>query len=1023
MKLYELFIKKRNVQLNEVNMSSSALKSWAKKHASGMKAGFEAELIFKNMLKSTVDDEEEDQEPDYDRDERANTIDQILEFFSPLLDLSTRNSAEQQMHDSYTEWRDTAVLEEFAEQARDLIRDYIKADLRWEYSEKIYEYLVNELGKTPEEATDMMNDPDRTDNDEYIFVKTEVSDQLTQLVERSIRDHDGNWQGAYDEFIENWEASERSWLRDIGIYNMTDVGSRFSFANEWPYWSRVDNTVPADGHYHVGHALILAGSLEKTLGVKTQVESSTRGAGAKRNTPSDVWVFEADGSLNPTNREDMPIEIVSPPMSLEETLAIMPKFFEWAKSHKAYANKSTGIHMSVSMPEHSGNDLDYVKAALFLGDQYILEQFGRTANSYAQSAMKNIKDIINSSRSRTVIPRPDNKIEQAFKQMRTELNSLATNAFASSAGYGKYFTINPKDKYIEFRSAGGVDYVNNISKLQNTMLRYARAMSIGMDVNAEKQEYAKKLYKLLGDVKLEKNSDGKVTTVSKQDPIWYFSQYVANELPRAALKSFIKQIQSTRKLYKRSDQGEKMFYRVAYKAYEGGDRQGGPQTTVQASSQDEAIALARAEWHISSETHRGWQNSDFIARPIGSTSTGAANVTTQNNPDNLPRWEVFNINDYSWTVPGFGDTERDAIMNALQTYHYSQWTRGSTERTEFRATLLSDDATSRQYDSSNDIQPGHIPDYLPNNTQEGNWAIRNRDTSLQAGRGPILYQFQALGNNLAIDIAMQYATAMGVSRGLLWLSPTSEVPREYRTQRSENHETRHPVELDVNQTSTTGYWIVFNSADGVTNMDNLALLPAITAQDAQLAYQHWLQNTGYMLGREARFYLRPADSYDIIDARDRNLPVPPRMPANSSQTLEPSNPEGNWGIRASDGRIVYRFISHNTGTLIDRLRAYAAAIGQDYRNYSIDRVDPESTTAEPEQSTSTSTDPNESLQWNIIDSATNEVLHHITLPSTTPPSARHTEAWQMGVEWTDDARIRGLSIPRIELVPLPMLYP
>jgi hypothetical protein len=60
------------------------------------------------------------------------------------------------------------------------------------------------------------------------------------------------------------------------------------------------------------------------------------------------------------------------------------------------------------------------------------------------------------------------------------------------------------------------------------------------------------------------------------------------------------------------------------------------------------------------------------------------------------------------------------------------------------------------------------------------------------------------------------------------------------------------------------------------------------------------------------------------------------------QTLEPSNPEGNWGIRAPDGRIVYRFISHNTGTLIDRLRAYADAVGQDYSNYSIDRVDPTS---------------------------------------------------------------------------------
>jgi hypothetical protein len=49
MKLYELFIKKKTSQLNEVNMSPGALQSWSKKYAAEMNAGFEAELCFAGL--------------------------------------------------------------------------------------------------------------------------------------------------------------------------------------------------------------------------------------------------------------------------------------------------------------------------------------------------------------------------------------------------------------------------------------------------------------------------------------------------------------------------------------------------------------------------------------------------------------------------------------------------------------------------------------------------------------------------------------------------------------------------------------------------------------------------------------------------------------------------------------------------------------------------------------------------------------------------------------------------------------
>jgi hypothetical protein len=60
-------------------------------------------------------------------------------------------------------------------------------------------------------------------------------------------------------------------------------------------------------------------------------------------------------------------------------------------------------------------------------------------------------------------------------------------------------------------------------------------LSAAVDPAAYRQEYLKKLYKLL-DVSGEK------------DPLSYFAKYAAGELPRAALKSFVRQAQAERKV-------------------------------------------------------------------------------------------------------------------------------------------------------------------------------------------------------------------------------------------------------------------------------------------------------------------------------------------------------------------------------------------------------------------------------------------------------------------------------------------
>ena len=1187
-------------QLDEVNMSPGALQSWAKEHAAGMKSGFEAELIFKDLLKDADEgeaDDDGDMEPDYDQDEQADDIDDVLEFFSSEMTTRQRRDLSDEMYTNYREWYDEAVLEAFEDRARMLVKEYLEEN-DWDWQEKIAEYLQDTLGKTPDETEELFAQGE--ENEDYAFAQREVEDQFDKLVEQTVSEgfDNDNYQAAYDEFASNFDGrSERDWLRTQGIRNMSDVSNEYSI--DWPHWRPVGRERDdfADGQYHSSYAEMLANRLKETLGVKTQVETGTRGASAKSRTPSDVWVFEADGSLNADARVDMPVEIVSPPMPLEKTLEIMPKFFEWATSQGAYANKSTGMHMSISMPEHAGDNLDYAKAALFLGDQYVLEQFGRTAQSYCQSALKEIKKRID-QRRKNLVP-ADNEVTKAFDQMRTKLNTIATKAFAQSGGYGKYYSINPKEKYIEFRSAGGKDYIKDVPKLQNTMLRYARAMSIGMDPAAEKAEYAKKLYKLLGNVELQQNpadttfgptnkkTSGSVSAKSdKKDAIWYFTRYAAGELTESDLKKFVKQMQGEREAIKRVRSADKMWWKVYYASYGPSD---GPQIEVVARNPTEAVAVARKEWGITSATHRGFTDNDFVAEPLrmltpaeieqtraqfepqatapddsrftydpesnpdgnyvirrrdpdSNTATGPVIyrfrgdepsdavdqargwmirrgigrqeiwlATSESTPeailnavppapgtpagdrfaydtnsdpngnyvirrrdrmgndgtgpviyrftasgvndaldhterwkaarglnrldvwlthaDNVPQeilnaappgdaagdwttpWTVWNINDPSFTVTATGVTEQDAITDAMWNPINDIWTRGSNNSDEFRAIRapLLNGARSEM------IPPGLVPPEMPPSTPDGNWSLRNRNDSDTFGGadgvGPILYQFQADSNQRAFEVAGQYSNSLEIPRHRLWLSMTNEVPANYRTQPTQVRDTIIPPagNADEDRTSTTGYWVVFNAATG-SDLDNLALLPARTSQDAQLAYRQWYQRTGYMLGRDSIFYIRPGDDVDVSDARNRDLPVPPPMTAGP-QTLEPSNPEGNWGIRAPDGRIVYRFISHNTGTLIDRLRAYADAVGQDYSNYSIDRVDPE----EPDNSTDAGTT---SPQWNIVDNDTGQVLHGFN-----GAPMNQAEANRIAAGWLDRHGPEDADMTQVSVVPVPQLYP
>ena len=208
------------------------------------------------------------------------------------------------------------------------------------------------------------------------------------------------------------------------------------------------------------------------------------------------------------------------------------KVKKWADGYGAYTNKSCGLHINVSIPGFDLKKLDYIKLALFVGDDYVAKQFDRLGTSWCKSSLEEIKKKAKSD--------PD-KIPAYLDFVRQGLGQLASKLIHSGET-DKYVSLNTKDNRIEFRAPGG-DWLNtDLNKLTNTLLRFVVALDIAMDPNKDKREYVLKLYKLLDGAKV----------IEDTDTIKQFALFSAKQIPKAALKSYVRYAQERRKAKKLS---------------------------------------------------------------------------------------------------------------------------------------------------------------------------------------------------------------------------------------------------------------------------------------------------------------------------------------------------------------------------------------------------------------------------------------------------------------------------------------
>ena len=370
---------------------------------------------------------------------------------------------------------------------------------------------------------------------------------------------------------------------------------------DWPHWN-----TPGGGDRSIED---VANDFQDAIGIDVQASTNYHAGSVDRpSTSSHHYVVEPDGSLEGDDYGDRGLEFVSPPLPIDVILNDLNKVKRWADSYGCYTNDSTGLHINISVPDYSRDKLDFVKLAILMGDEYVSDSFGRLGAFYAKSAMGAIRDNVRS--------RPE-AVADALEKMRTHMNTAASKAI--HAGVTQKFTsINVKDGHIEFRSPGGDWLGENFDKIENTLLRFTVAMSAALNPEMYREEYLKKLYKIL-------NPDGQKDEYG--DMIQEFSKYMASlqggekeasgklsKETQQAIKDFrtaaskeLKQKNLANKLKKGDTAGQKYWWKVSNP----GNSNAGIE--VVATTKQEAIEKA-----ISDDGYPSWASnlSSLVAKPL-----------------------------------------------------------------------------------------------------------------------------------------------------------------------------------------------------------------------------------------------------------------------------------------------------------------------------------------------------------------------------------------------------------------------
>ena len=191
-----------------------------------------------------------------------------------------------------------------------------------------------------------------------------------------------------------------------------------------------------------------------------------------------------DGSVKADN--GLCVEIITKPLPFSEAIAQLNLLKDFlVTNYNMRTNSTTGFHINVSLTKPEMDNIDLCKLLVIFDEDYLIRQFGRENNQYAQK-QENIFQKIPESLKQT------GDLEKIKNWINKQLRRQHYNADA------KYHTFNIRyprhENYIEFRVVGG-DYLNKWQQCLTAIDRCIYITSVAVDSEKERDNYHKKLYK------------------------------------------------------------------------------------------------------------------------------------------------------------------------------------------------------------------------------------------------------------------------------------------------------------------------------------------------------------------------------------------------------------------------------------------------------------------------------------------------------------------------------------------------
>ena len=602
-------------KLQEASMAPGNLK----RLASSINAicGLEFEMIVP-VEKGDGGDGENDYDSIYPR---LNDINDIIEFFH--LD---GHGFEEERREEFDEWRYKWEDEKWTDEQDSAVREYIEEN-EWDI-EKKYNEAYETLGVSSAMQEDVENfrslstyiplynmmrantmaemrqrymtefipDYDKLPENARMHVDAQftqlyntvqdvinlVDEWLTDAAEESINANDDNYEAAKEAFYEMLDyPDEGDWLSSMRIDDMQDAERHWDLA--WPI-QHGSSSIDMDD---------IAREFETMIGRDTIGCEEYHGCESHKGR---VYVIEPDSSLEPDDADEgfAGLEIVSPKLTLQGMIKDIHKVMEWANNKGCYTNESCGLHMNVSIEGVDIAKLDYVKLAIFSADNYILKQFGRLGRSYCESSIDKIKRSIQYS--------PENAYP-ALTKLQGDLASMATQLIHDN-NTRKMVSLNVKSNCLEFRGPGNNWLDDDISKLENTLYRAIVSYDIACDPEKHKEEYAKKLYKLI-------NPEGNKAANAEQDRIYQLLGITDPEQLRQSMQELLKNELITKRSATKAGQIEKGLPVASDKSWIV-TAPTSQQVVVKSNTAVGAIAAARANLKLNSARY---PNDGFTVMP------------------------------------------------------------------------------------------------------------------------------------------------------------------------------------------------------------------------------------------------------------------------------------------------------------------------------------------------------------------------------------------------------------------------